>query len=404
MIDPILSHLRAHTRDALHPTVLALIWLGVLLLIKRACLAQTPATWPARARSSLDASYLSLGSGSDSRRDADELWKHLEWASYRIIASLSPVTGLLLAFRSNSAIERWSTARRKWSDVQATSRSLLRLLSASLLAHGRTEMVPGAASVRDFAEKQERRRKAEATLATIPFFSITLMCEMRGRALHLSPGREQSLLRTDLVDVLPPSLIAIASRHHGDDSSETNENDTASDQEKRKQLANLNSPHTFREAAHATHRSDSSTANLALTSLVLLQQALDSLHSTSQLASPVYAHSIGLLNGLSSHMTELERVRDTPIPLSVSTHFSRLLMIHSCLLPVVVVQRLNGERWWLCALVVGVVTSMLYGVDSFAAKLGQPMGLDREDLPLEKYVADVQNEWQEVTRAVSSIP
>lgn len=327
----------------------------------------------------------------------DRLWRHLEWSSYRIIASLSPVTGLLLAFRSNSAIERWSTARRKWSDVQATSRSLLRLLSASLLASG-TTMVPAAASVRDFAEKQEKRRRAEATLATIPFFSISLMCEMRGRALHLSPGGEQSLLRSDLVEVLPPALIALANRHHGNHSSASNDSDTPSDQEKCKQLANLNSPHTLRE----TVQHSNSSANLALTSLVLIQRSLDTLHSTSQLTAPVYAHSIGLLKSLTAHMSELERVRDTPIPLSVPTHFSRLLTIHTCLLPVVVVHKLNGERWRLCALVIGAVTSMLYGVDSFAAKLGQPMGLDKEDLPLEKYIADVQNEWQ-VTTAVSSI-
>ncbi|TKY84832.1 hypothetical protein EX895_005912 [Sporisorium graminicola] len=400
MTRPLLTHLRATARDAIHPTALALLWLALLILFRKVCMAQIP-TWPARARSSLDASYLT-GEATEERYNVDRLWMHLEWASYRIIASLSPVTGLLLAFRSNSAIERWSTARRKWSDVQATSRSLLRLLSASLLPHSTTETVPDAASVRDFAEKQEKRRNAEATLATIPFFSISLMCEMRGLVLHLSPGREQSLLRTDLVEMLPPALIALAKRHHGEDPTQANGCDTASNQEKRKQLKNLNSPHVIKDSTHSTHTSTNS--NLALISLVLLQQSLDTLHSRSQLTSPVYAHSIGLLNSLSTHMTELERVRDTPIPLSVSTHFSRLLMIHSCLLPVVVVQKLKGERWWLCALVVGVVTSMLYGVDSFAAKLGQPMGLDREDLPLEKYVADAQNEWQEVMSAILSIP
>ena len=347
-----------------------------------------------RARSSLDASYID-DSSLDRRHDLDELWKHLEWASYRIMGSLSTVTGLLLAFRSNSAIERWSTARRKWSDVQATSRSLLRLLSASLLAASAKEMVAGASSIRDFAERQETRRRVEATLATVPFFSISLMYEMRGRALHLSTERQQSLLRAELIEVLPPALIALSNRQHAEHSpSEPTVHGSASDQEKRKQLANLNSPHTLQQQPR---RPSSTTPNLALTSLVLLQQSLDAFHADSQLTGPVYAHSIGLLNSLSAHMTELERVRDTPIPLSVSTHFSRLLAIHTILLPVAVVQKLNGQQWWLCALVVGVVTSMLYGVDSFAAKLGQPMGLDREDLPLDKYVAHVQSEWIHVT-------
>ena len=53
------------------------------------------------------------------------------------------------------------------------------------------------------------------------------------------------------------------------------------------------------------------------------------------------------------------------------------------------------ERWWLCLGITGVVTGMLYGVDSFAAALGQPFGLEREDLPLDKYVQDAQGDWDE---------
>ncbi|KAF6767562.1 Bestrophin/UPF0187 [Kalmanozyma brasiliensis GHG001] len=387
MLEPFLKHLHARIRDVLHPTLVALLWLSFLIVVKHACLTPTSLSWRTPAPSSLNSTSSSNHVGVDECWDLSQLWKDLEWASYRIIASLSTVTGLLLAFRSNSAIERWSTARRKWSDVQATSRSLLRLLGASLLAQGCED----PKSNEDFAKRRESRARVEATLATIPFFSISLMCEMRGRALHLLPGAQESLLRSDFVDVLPPQLIALANRHHGEPSAD--DSDGASQQEKRKQIANLNSPHIRRPPPTSP---DPGAPNLALTSLILLQQSLDDFHSSSLLCGPVYAHSIGLLNSLSSHMTDLERIRDTPIPFAVSTHFSRLLAIHTCLLPVVVVQRLGGERWWLASVVVGVVTTMLYGVDSFAAKLGQPMGLDREDLPLERYVGEVQREWADV--------
>ncbi|SPO26444.1 uncharacterized protein UTRI_04033 [Ustilago trichophora] len=396
MIRPALSHLSAQLGDILQPALLALLWLAALLLLKRATLAAEPLPWPIRARSSLDSTYPSTSSLSS---DYIALWRDLDWASQRIMTSLSTVTGLLLAFRSNSAIDRWSTARRKWSDVQSNSRSLLRLLSTSLLSSSSyTSSQPE--SLREFAQQQQTKSKVEATLATIPFFSISLMCQMRGRPLHLHPGAGsgQSLLRDDLVAVLPPSLVALANAQHGDPSLRATP-DKAREEEKRKQMANLNSPHLIQPLTHTSP----SKSNLALTSLVVLQQSLNSFHGdSSPLTGPVYAHSIGLLNGLNSHMTELERIRDTPIPLAVNRHFSRLLAIHTCLLPVVVVQRL-GERWWLCAAIVGVVTSMLYGVDSFAAKLGQPMGLDREDLPLEKYVADVQREWDEVRASCGAV-
>ena len=398
MVRPLFSCLGAQVRDALRPTILAVLWCSFLVVLKRSSLAESPPSWPTRARTFIDASNLSAPAAAE--LDWDKAWKDLDWAAYRVMASLSTVTGLLLAFRSNSAIDRWSTARRKWSDVQATSRSLLRLLSASLLA--RVDVASPPDTVQEFAVRQADQAKVEATLATIPFFSISLMYEMRGRRLELVHGSNPSLLRSDLIAALPPALVAAANRRHSDAPQRTADS-KQTEHEKRRQMQNIDSPHIIRpltRSARDEHGSTVST-NLALSALVLLQQSIDGFHakpatsSTAWLSGPVYAHSIGLLNSLSVHMTELERIRDTPIPLAVSSHFSRLLSIHTCLLALVVVQRLY-ESWWLCAGIVGVVTGMLYGVDSFAATLSQPFGLDREDLPLEKYTADAQREWDEV--------
>ncbi|ETS60000.1 hypothetical protein PaG_05991 [Moesziomyces aphidis] len=393
----------AQLGDAVQPTLLALLWCTLLVFVKRASRAESPPAWPTRARSFIDAAYFASPGSNDI--DMDKIWADLDWAAYRVMASLSTVTGLLLAFRSNSAIDRWSTARRKWSDVQATSRSLLRLLSASLLG-GNDAVAP--VSNRDFARNQASRAHVEATLATVPFFSISLMYEMRARSLELSSGRS-SLVRSDLIDALPPAIIAATHRHRCSIPS-ANEADKAAEVEKSRLMQNTASPHALRPRARSardTHGGVIST-NLALTALVVLQQSLDALHRGSPshrngageglLSSPVYAHSIGLVNALSGHMTDLERIRDTPIPLSVSRHFSRLLAIHTLLLPIVVAQRLYVQLP-LCLAVTGVVTTMLYGVDSFAATLAQPFGLDQQDLPLEKYVADAQREWDEIRTA-----
>ncbi|KAJ1023918.1 hypothetical protein NDA13_004752 [Ustilago tritici] len=388
MLRPLLSHLGTQTRDTLRPTLFAVIWCVFLLILKRNTL--TVSTWPTRARFSLDASYHHTTEAETQTLDWDKVWKDVDWASYRVMASLSTVTGLLLAFRSNSAIDRWSTARRKWSDVQATSRSLLRLLAPTLLSQ---PLSRGTETMKDFVHHQSKQKETQATLATIPFFSISLMYEMRGRSMELFPTESPSLLRDDLIESLPPALVAAAHRQQQPSSASSSPLRSA-ETEKQKQIANLNSPRTIRPPLPSHATSGNSSPNLALSSLLHLQQSLDAFHPTSLLTSPVYAHSIGLVNSLTSHMTELERVRDTPIPLSVSQHFSRLLAIQTSLLAVVVVQKLY-ERWWLCLGITGVVTGMLYGVDSFAAALGQPFGLEREDLPLEKYVQDAQRDWDE---------
>lgn len=50
----------------------------------------------------------------------------------------------------------------------------------------------------------------------------------------------------------------------------------------------------------------------------------------------------------------------------------------------------------LCMAATALVTAMLYGIDSVSATLSQPFGTDREDLPLERWCSEIEQECAEI--------
>ena len=104
------------------------------------------------------------------------------------------------------------------------------------------------------------------------------------------------------------------------------------EREKEKDMRNDRS----RDASDPKRLGKNTSANAALFTLQILQKYLDEFSRgeplgnmpkangapdvlVPKLAGPIYAHSIGLLNSLNAQMTDLERVRDTPIPVSKNT-------------------------------------------------------------------------------------
>ncbi|KAN0065149.1 hypothetical protein ACQY0O_001646 [Thecaphora frezii] len=417
-----------YLHDSVRPVLLAIVWCAILKHWRDGDV---------------------LHAQDQAAEDAKKRWDDYEWFALRILASLGTgeygsilcstlpwligvkltrfftpplsrwcgaVTGMLLAFRSNSAMDRWNTGRHKWAEVQATSRSLVRLLSTSLPSPRATSDEPENAQAR-----LECQREVEEVLALVPFFNVALMYQLRGEPILPRSG---FAIGEAILIHLPPQLLKafciINDLPARDLPSEEKDMGGAANKsaEIRRGFAMLNTdrPETLRKRSQPLRDGCDRivTAHCALATLMHLQSKLDRFHAEGQsqpaasstrprpplpkLTGPIYAHCIGLLNSLSSQMAELERVRDTPIPLSLSQRFSQLLLINTLLLPIVLVNRLS-QHWHLCVVATWIVTAMLYGIDSVSATLSQPFGRDQEDLPLPRWCMDFEREWHEMRQA-----
>lgn len=332
-------------------------------------------------------------------------------ASERIVAATASVTGLLLAFRSNSATASWTSASKGWSNIHATSRSLLRILSVPLLQN----------PDQDGSSQQALKQEVEALLRMIPAFNLALMHQLQGRTVSLhepSSGRlDRSVESPDLLRSLLPSSFTHRRARRSTETQETEKPHVEAEvalsqaEEPTRELLlsqNLDGIASLRKRAEAQVDSLGliEPSNLASDILRAMQASLDGLHNglvKSQkgqspsrqeptLSAPVFGHLIGLLNSCHNDMTELERLRDTPMPALLSAHLHFLLALNLLLLPYIFLPLVPCK---LLPLPVVLVTIATFGLHSVSEALNQPFGKNSEKLPMARGCANLLREWRE---------
>lgn len=374
-------------------------------------------------------------------------------AAERTLAGLSSVTGLLLAFRSNSATSRWEGASKAWGGITATLRSLLRLLSTSLLQDC-------------YADGVEPRieDRVHDMLQLVPCFALATMLQLQGKAVDLkldcngafekgstdplsvrtllallpdpylnlfkaqetlsSKKRRQRRRRPSLSSASPSRLPTGTGVHSSAQANRTSTFDPAVSSEAEREIMLSQNIDASRELlCRARPRVDTSgritPQELALDLLRVLQAELNAFHrgvtaaglhlstegtaaggpssdlSSSgefRLAGPIFAHCTGLLNTLNMQVTELERLRDTPMPALVSSHLRFLLHLQLVLLPMALAGHL--PPLWL-PLPCLFITAASFGLHSLSERLALPFGEEREKLPMRRYVAELIRDWRE---------
>lgn len=339
----------------------------------------------------------------------------------RILVGTASVLGLLLAFRSNSATTRWNSGAKAIATMQATLRSLLRILGSSLLP------------VLDPAAEQH----VEEFLALIPCFSLALLHQLEGRRVSLRPSeRGENAEEYPALDD-PQLLSALLPRRFQETLTHRRGSPTVFP--RRDDVRFARKPEHVREynlSQNTDKRADLSArvqplldkhgrmypSNLALDILRAMQTGLNELHrgvngdewglettsfkdssdaeeepSSAQqisLSGPLFAHSIGLLNTLSMQLTELERLRDITIPAILSSHLHMLLNLQLILTPLALLRQLSNHVALLPIPCV-VLTAATFGLHSSAERLAQPFGSSPEKLPVRRWCADILREWRE---------
>lgn len=94
----------------------------------------------------------------------------------------------------------------------------------------------------------------------------------------------------------------------------------------------------------------------------------------------------GLLNAMVDGLGGCERILKTPIPLAYAIHLKQLLLIYCLSLPFQMVMDLN---WW-TAVVVGVISFAVFGIEEIGIEIENPFGKDPNDLPLDRICDTMQ--------------
>ncbi|KAJ3410280.1 hypothetical protein HDV05_003962 [Chytridiales sp. JEL 0842] len=94
------------------------------------------------------------------------------------------------------------------------------------------------------------------------------------------------------------------------------------------------------------------------------------------------------VNALSDSLAQLDRIKNTPIPLAYSIHLKHMVLLFLFALPFQAVSSL----YWATIPFVMVATFTLSGIECIAAEIENPFGYDKNDLAISRFCDDLRKE------------
>ncbi|OJT04072.1 UPF0187 protein [Trametes pubescens] len=358
-----------------------------------------------------------------------------------VVPLLSVVVGLILVFRNGTSYDRYYEGRKDFGTMVSHIRNLTRLIWINVSTPPPDDAAKAKTPSANLTPTQLRRRKVEAIKLCLAFAYATKHY-LRGEDgldwedyAGILPASAARLARGGYVPAnkdyryrdggaLTKSPSAYASYAATDFTSRrgSGENtgastpglevdvergrvrDTSADATKRIRVKRSKDRLKAAGKTAATplmsslqHTIDFSTDPDALSTPLPMVLAHELSRALFKFRRDGYLETVGpagmnsmntLLQGMLDMMTCMERVANTPIPRSYSIHLKQCVSLYLFVLPFVLVKELG----WGMVPVVTVVAFTLMGIEGIADEIEMPFGLDKSDLPLERYCEDLKEE------------
>ncbi|CAG8517427.1 6505_t:CDS:10, partial [Scutellospora calospora] len=97
---------------------------------------------------------------------------------------------------------------------------------------------------------------------------------------------------------------------------------------------------------------------------------------------------VGNLNSLIDCLGNLERIANTPIPTAYNVHLKQAVMLYVFALPFTII----AELGWFTVPTIFLVSFTFFGILAVGTEIENPFGYDENDLPLDDYCKDMEAE------------
>lgn len=333
-----------------------------------------------------------------------------------VVPLLSVVVGLILVFRNSSSYERFMEGRKAFAALTAAVRNLSRMIWVNVALPPTGDPPPhavpkGKTPVTEISSVQLTARKADCLRLALGYvYSVK----------HYLRS-EDGLDWQDLNAVLPPWFncntdSSPSSYAATRDSSRGPTNDgipgrpegtIKGDATKRvrakrskRQLSDATTP--LMSDSHQTV--DFLTAEVAMPLPLLIAHELGRMifqfrrDGFLETVGPAGANAMAqIVHNMIDQLTAMERIANTPIPVSYSIHLKQVVTVYLFALPMTLVHELG----WITVPLTTVVAFVFMGVEGIADEIEMPFGDDPSDLPLDRYCQDLK---EEVLYIITNLP
>ncbi|KAF5386722.1 hypothetical protein D9615_001835 [Tricholomella constricta] len=346
-----------------------------------------------------------------------------------IVPLLSVVVGLLLVFRpswylanlaisiNSTSYDRYWEGRKSFASLTSSIRNLSRQVWVSVAlppTDAQPAHVKGKTPTSDITASQLKRRKIEALKLSLSF-AYAVKHYLRGEdgikwddfygvlpasfarydetgfnIQHNSASRSYSALRNDSVDV------EAGSDRSTSDGPKPDATKRVRPKRSKQQLSGQATP-----LLSSTHRTvefhayaDEASLPLPLVIASELTRILFNFRREGFLETVGPAGTNAMMQLVSSmvdQLTAMERVANTPIPISYGIHLKQCVTLYLFALPLTLVNDLG----WATVPIVTVVAFTFMGIEGIADEIEMPFGTDERDLPIgsvDRYCQDLKEE------------
>ncbi|CAG8702639.1 1996_t:CDS:2 [Acaulospora morrowiae] len=314
-----------------------------------------------------------------------------------LIGSVSVVVGLLLAFRTNNAYDRYYEGRKLFNSMCTVVRNCTRETWVGIIE-------------RDPKDHIEKEKYIKLLLAYVVAVKHHLRLEF---------GTEWF----DLQDLLPEGFqLTYFDGNAVQENADVGDEGPENHEHSREGLPCVNStlrtlasrvPPTTYNYIRTSYTPDESRmwfgqdewggdvdASMSLPLEIVFHLGLYFNQSLREgkLEGVYFGNLCGGLNSLIDILGNLERIGNTPIPFAYNVHLKQAVSLYVWSLPFALVSKLE----WFTIPVMLIVSLALFGVEAIGAEIENPFGYDKNDLPLDDYCKDLEAEIKYLQRHLPS--
>ncbi|KAF5365636.1 hypothetical protein D9758_003129 [Tetrapyrgos nigripes] len=319
-----------------------------------------------------------------------------------VVPLLSVVVGLILVFRNGTSYDRYWEGRKSFASLTSNIRNLSRLIWINVAPPPTDEQpahAKGKTPTSDITLQQLRRKKIYALRLCLSFaFSVK----------HYLRG-EDGINWSDYKGVLPDGFARFDELGYNKtkttttptyDATKNDSGPSKPDATKRIRVKRSKNhlPGQSAPLLSDTHRTVEFHAFAEDTSIplpLLIAHEITRLlfwfrrEGLLETVGPAGTNTMNqLLQSMVDQMTAMERVANTPIPISYGIHLKQCVSLYLFALPPTLVNQLG----WMTIPVVTVVAFTFMGIEGIADEIEMPFGNDPADLPLDLYCHDLKEE------------
>ncbi|KAF9538930.1 hypothetical protein EC957_006015 [Mortierella hygrophila] len=279
-----------------------------------------------------------------------------------IIPSLSIVIGLILAFRTNTAYDRFWEGRKIWTTMNTNIRNIARVIWVGIKEKHQPDGSLSYSAIND-----QKLRAINMLLA----FAVATKHHLR--AEYGTSYRDlQGLLPEDFVPCKSESNLRTQYIHHRQHI-QTDKNDWVI-------------------------QKDNSNASMSLPLEISYQLSLwiNYVKEKELIDIPYQGQCSMALSNMIDCFGNLERILLTPIPVAYNIHLKQILTMYCCILPFTTVRDVR----WLTIPLCGAVAFTLFGIEAIGNQIEDPFGFDTNDLKLDDFCYDLMLELDYIVQTV----